>query len=250
MIAFFELFFRKFWHLVKLNMLFLVFNLPAVAVIPFISQFFLPGLKNGNPLGNFYEMVLYFAVGAILVCIPVVTIGPAQAGFTYILRNFARDEHAFLWEDFKEHALSNAKQSIIICLIDLVVVLVIGIDINFYLRISRENKFLTAITFLIIILFLLYLMMHMYIYPMLVTFRLSVKQIYKNALLFSLIKFFPNLGVLILCIILTVFPMLLFPAVGVVLLFFVTMSAIGLITNFHVYPILKKYMMDKLPDMG
>lgn len=39
-VVFFHIFFRKFWHLVKLNMLFFVFNLPAVVVMPFVAQFF------------------------------------------------------------------------------------------------------------------------------------------------------------------------------------------------------------------
>ncbi|ABR50803.1 hypothetical protein Amet_4737 [Alkaliphilus metalliredigens QYMF] len=196
-------------------------------------------------MGNsVYELVFYFAMGAILVCIPVVTIGPAQAGFTYVLKKFAGEEHAFLWGDFKEHALSNARQSIFICLIDLVVVLVIGIAINFYFGISTESIFFTAITFLIILLFLFFLMMHMYMYPMLITFRLSIKQIYQNAFIFSIIRFFPNLGVLTLCFILSALPLLLFPTVGMLLFFFITMSTIGLITNFYISPILKKYMMD------
>ena len=196
-------------------------------------------------MNSIYELGFYFAVGAILVCIPVLTVGPAQAGFTYVLRNFASEEHAFLWEDFKEQAFSNAKQSILICLIDLFVVLIVGMDINFYLRIDK-NIFLTAITIFVIMSFILYLMMHMYIYPMMITFRLSIKQIYKNAFIFSIIKFFPNLGIFSLCFILTGLPLLLFPTVGVLFFFLITMSMIGLITNFYVYPILKKYMKDKI----
>lgn len=247
-IVFFQIFFRKFWHIVKLNMLFLVFNLPAVIAMPFISQLFWEALnENRGPIGSSIdELAFYFAMGAILVCIPMVTVGPAQAGFTYVLRNFAREEHAFIWGDFKEHALNNAGQSALICLADLAVVLVIAMDINFYLRIGRGNIFLTAIAFLIMFLFLLYLMMHMYIYPMLVTFRLTVKQIYKNALIFSLIRFLPNLGILVLCFITAALPLLLFPAAGILLFFLITMSTVGLITNFYVYPTLKKYMMDKL----
>ncbi|MEW9122074.1 MAG: DUF624 domain-containing protein [Thermotaleaceae bacterium] len=248
-IVFFEIFFRKFWHLVKLNMLFLIFNLPAVVIMPFISQVFLHLLiKRGAHIANSsYELASYFVAGAILVCIPIVTIGPAQAGFTYVLRNFAREEHAFIWEDFMEQAFGNARQSIYICLIDLAVIMLFGVNINFYFTVDWNNILSTAISFLVIMAFLLYLMMHMYIYPMLITFRLSIKQIYKNAMIFSIIKFFPNLGILALCFILTALPLLLFPAAGVLLFFLITMSMIGLVTNFYVCPILKKYMMDTQP---
>ncbi len=245
-IVFFEIFLRKFWHLVKINMLFLIFNLPAVVVMPFISRIFLQLLiKMGDPIANSsYELAFCFAAGAILVCIPMVTVGPAQAGFTYVMRNFAREEHAFLWEDFKEQAISNARQSICVCLIDLAVIILIGVNINFYLTVDWNNRLSTAIVILVIMAFLIYLMMHMYIYPMLITFRLSIKQLYRNALIFSIIKFFPNLGVIALCFILTALPLLLFPAAGILLFFLITMSIIGLITNFYVYPILKKHMID------
>jgi len=85
---------------------------------------------------------------------------------------------------------------------------------------------------------------------MLITFRLSVKQIYKNAFIFSIIRFFPNLGILALCSVLALLPLLLLPVVGILMFLFITMSLIGLITNFYVYPVLKKYMLDKLPDMS
>ncbi|MGE5678854.1 MAG: DUF624 domain-containing protein [Pseudomonadota bacterium] len=251
-VIFLDIFLRKFWHLVKLNMLFLLFNLPAVAVMPLVAQFFLPVLNKSTVMtGNsIYELLSYFAAGAALVCIPVVTVGPVQAGFTYVLRNFSREEHAFLWGDFKEHAIKNAGQSSLICLVDLIVVLIIGIDISFYMRISEKSMLQTAAAFFGIMLFIIYLMMHMYIYPMLITFRLSVKQIYKNAFIFSMIRFFPNLGILVLCFSLALLPLLLLSAVGVLMFLFITMSLTGLITNFHVYPVLKRYMLDKLPDMS
>jgi len=250
-VIFFNILLRKFGHLVKLNMLFLLFNLPAVIVMPLVAQFFLPVQNKSTVMtGNsIYELILYFAAGATLVCIPVVTVGPAQAGFTYILRNFSREEHAFLWGDFKEHAVKNAGQSSLICLVDLIVVLVIGIDISFYMRIGEKNMLQTAAAFFGIVFFITYVMMHMYIYPMLITFRLSVKQIYKNAFIFSVIRFFPNLGILALCSVLVLLPLLLLPALGILMFLFITMSLTGLITNFHVYPVLKKYMLDKLPDM-
>lgn len=249
-VIFFNILLRKFWHLVKLNMLFLLFNLPAVMVMPLVAQFFLPVLNKSTVLtGNrIYDLMFYFAAGAVLVCIPIVTVGPAQAGFTYILRNFSREEHAFLWWDFKEQVIKNAGQSSLICLIDLVVVLVIGIDISFYMRMSEKNILQNAAAFSAIILFLIYVMMHMYIYPMLVTFKLSVKQIFRNAFIFSIIRFFPNLGVLVLCTMLAVLPLLLFPAAGALMFLFITMSLTGLITNFHVCPVLQKYMLDKLPE--
>lgn len=233
-IVFFEVYFRKFWHLVKLNILFFLFNLPAVLIVPLIVQIYIPNL----PLH-------YITFGAIFLCIPVVTVGPVQAGFTYVLRNFAREEHAFLWGDFKENALNNLKQSLLICLIDLLAIFIVGVDLNFFFRLSETNLFMSVITGLSVLLLLIFMMMHLYIYPMLVTFKLSTIQLYRNAFIFAVYKFFPNLGILALCAALAVLPMLLIPVVGIPFFCFITFSTIGLITNFYVYPKLVKYIIKK-----
>lgn len=238
-IIFFEIFLRKFWHLVKLNLLFVIFNLPAFVGVPVILLFFWPPLRE-----------FYVVVGAILVFLPLVTVGPVQAGFTYILRNFAREEHAFLWWDFKEKALKNARQSIFICLIDWAVVIIIGMNINYYFSMRGGSILFTAMAYLMIVLLLLYGMMHLYIYPLLITFSLSIKQIYKNALIFSFLRFLPNLGILALIILLIVLHMVIFPLAGLFLFCFISFSGIGLITNFYVYPVLKRYMVDNLTYEG
>lgn len=242
-LVFLEIFTRKFWNLVKINMMFFLFNLPAMLLALIGVNYFVRNSMGGDIL---YDVFLKFALyGAILVCIPLITVGPAQAGLTYILRNYAREEHAFIWWDFKEHALKNFKQSMVICGIDFLVMILVGFDINIYMTIGKGNFLITLASGFLILSFVIYLMMHMYIYPMLVTFKLSTKQIYKNALIFAIIKFFPNLGILLLCTLLVVISFYLLP-LGYLLMFLITMSTIGLITNFYVYPKLKKYIMDKV----
>ena len=246
-VVFFEIFSRKFWHLVKLNMLFSIFNLPAILMVLFLILASQSSMNTRFSEDLFADFVFRFLFGAVLLCIPLITVGPAQAGFTYVLRNYAREEHAFIWEDFKEHALKNFKESMIISAIDFIVVLIIWMDISIYMSMDKSNILISIASALLILSFVIYLMMHMYIYPMLVTFKLNIKQIYKNAFIFTIMKFLPNVGILLLCafvIMLTFY----FPILGFMLFPFITMSTLGLITNFHVYPYLKKYMMDRLPQ--
>jgi len=248
LIVFFDIFFRKFWHLIKINMMFFLFNLPAIALLPFITQIYFPGLNENSGLieGTTLTLMAHLLLGSVFIFIPVLTVGPAQSGFTYVLRNYAREEHAFIWSDFKEHALKNFRQSIVICLIDLIVIVITGIDLSFYFRTRKNNLLMTLITGLMLLLMLIYIMMHLYIYPMLVTFNLSIRQIYKNAFIFAVIKFLPNLLIIVLCSALVILPLLLSPAVGITLVFLITISTVGLIINFYVYPVLKKYIIDKL----
>ena len=50
--------------------------------------------------------------------------GPATAGITYIMRNFAREEHAWIWSDFKDTFKANFKQASAVYLINLVMLVV------------------------------------------------------------------------------------------------------------------------------
>ncbi len=249
-VVFFGIYTRKFWNLVKINLMFNLFNLPAVLAVIFASMYVIQGQIADDPA---MDLLTRFILGSIVLCVPLITVGPAQAGYTYILRNYSREEHAFLWWDFKEHALKNFKQSLIISIIDFFALILFGIVVNFYFKYSTDSNtvamFMVFARTIIIFAFIVYLIMHMYIYPMLVTFKLTIRQLYKNALIFALAKFLPNLGILLLCIVLILLSFYFSTFIGIVLFLFITVSTIGLITNFYVYPKLKRHMIDKVEEL-
>lgn len=243
-ILFFQIYQRRFWDLVKLNLLFTLFNIPALLSAALILMLF-----SANFQGLFAEETLlgyslFFAFCTVFLSIPVITTGPAQAGFTYVLRNYTRQEHAFIWWDFKEHAKNNFKQGLLISLIDFLVVLFVFIDIYIYINAGINSIFLSISVYIVILFFAIYLMMHLYIYPILVTFKLSLKHTYKNAFIFAMIKLLPNMGILILCLALSIIPFLFLPVIAAILFPFITLSTIGFITNFYAYPALEKFMLN------
>lgn len=240
--VFMDIYTRKFWSLIKINLLFFVFNIPALLAFLFVTLLIFPQFSPNDTAG---EIFMRMMICALVASIPVITTGPAQAGFTYLLRNYAKEEHAFIGSDFKEHTLNNFKQGLIISAIDFIVFMVVMIDFRVYININKTNPYMIVPTALLFLTFIIFVMMHIYIYPLLVTFKLSVKEIYKNALIFTLIKFLPNLGILLLCVGLVVITFI-FPVAGIILLPTITLSTIGLITNFYAYPKLKKYMIDQL----
>ena len=93
----------------------------------------------------------------------------------------------------------------IVALINTVVTVLVLFDIYFYISYRTENLIITAASVLIIVAFLVFMMMSMYIYPMMVTFNLSIKQLYKNSFLFAIMKFIPNLLILIVSLYLFIF---------------------------------------------
>ena len=55
----------------------------------------------------------------LLILVPCIAItGPFNAGVTYVLRNWARDEHSFVLSDFKDAVKANWKQALVISVID------------------------------------------------------------------------------------------------------------------------------------
>ncbi len=244
-VVFFEIYFRKFWKLVGLNLLFNIFNIPAVIGAIYASGYVFRHEFSDDPM---MDLLTRFSLMSVLLCIPFITLGPAQAGMTYILRNYAREEHAFPWWDFKEHSLKNLKQGFAVCIIDFIIVLLFGIAVNFYLNFDKDSLLMAALSTFIIISFVIFIMMHLYIYPMMVTFKYTVSQLYRNAMLLAIAKFLPNLGILILCSALVILSFFFNPIIGILLYALITISTIGLIINFYVYPKLKKYIIDRIEE--
>ena len=68
-----------------------------------------------------------------LWCIPCIAItGPVQAGLAYVTRNWSRDEHAFIWADFKDALKENWKQGLLVSAITSVVPLILYVGYQFY----------------------------------------------------------------------------------------------------------------------
>ena len=69
--------------------------------------------------GRLWKMIK-LSMLTFLFCIPIVTIGPAIAGMTRVLRCYALDKDTFLWHEFWKGFVQNLKQAIPVGLIDIV----------------------------------------------------------------------------------------------------------------------------------
>ncbi len=257
-LIFLEIFFRKFWNLIKINFMFFLFNIPAFIIGFFISYLIMPQglipLENQLVTAEYAaigEVYFRFIIGLIFCVIPIVTVGPFQCGFTYILRNYAKEEHAFIWGDFKEHAKNNRKQALAVSIIDLILLCIILFALSFYY--TQDSSVASFIFGIVCVGLVIFFMMHIFIYPMLVTFHVTLKQLYTNCFKFALFKFLPNTVILIICGLVTLLPFII-PVygyvIGSILLILITLSFTGLLTNFYAYPLLKKYMIDKRQDIN
>jgi len=244
--VFFAVVKRKFWHLIRVNLMYVLFNIIALGLAFIMSSVYMQKLSafflsSADSSGQFIDLTIKVILAFLLILTSVITIGPVQAGFTYILRNYSREEHSFIWWDFKENLTKNFKQGIAITAIDSVVIYSLGIAINFYT--SSSNLVSVAAASFTILSLAIFIMMHFYIYPMLVTVNLSVKNIYKNAFILTIMKLIPNFLMLILNLVICLAAFYnIF--IGLFLYILILPSFVSLMNNFYVNPIIKKYVID------
>ena len=105
---FFEMLRLNFLNLLKLNLMYFVFWIP----------FWIWTWLNLEMLMQYYDSMEafvqsgYFSIYLIGACLCVAITGPAKAAMKYITRNYARDEHVWLWSDFWSAFKTNWKQGL------------------------------------------------------------------------------------------------------------------------------------------
>jgi uncharacterized membrane protein YesL len=277
--TFFAVLGRKFWKIVTINLMYIVLSLPAFLITffgaSFVVQAFFPNLtpevlaelfeKSGITLqegislidfANVQILQLYILVAMLLVGLHLVIVGPVHAGIVYILRNYSREEHAFVWMDFKEHARNNMKQSFATSGISLLFTVLFVVNYAFYNSnlVMGSNILRVFLQTVIVILFIIWCMMQLYLYPMMITFDLKIKQLLRNCLMFAILRLPLNLLILLASfIILFVIPgILLFLGYGISVLgafLWYAFFAIGFnlfMTTFFGYRALDKHMIQRI----
>lgn len=182
----------------------------------------------------------------IACCIPIVTIGAATAGMTFVLRKMANEEPVFLVSDFFEGFKKNWKQSTVVFVLDIILYITLIYAVYFYQANAVQNKLLYIPMLLCMSALLIYTLMHYYIHLLIVTTNLKMKHIMKNSFLLTCIGLKTNLITtfwLALIIILTVIGIFFFPPV-ILLILLIELSMIGFIVCFNSYQYIIKYVVE------
>lgn len=233
-VLFWQIFGRHFSDLVKVNLIFMI----PTAVLGVLC-----GLlwSRGN-------------LNLMLALLPLILLSPFMGGLTYATRNYAREEHVFIWHDFMKHTKENWKKFLINGVIVYIVVILAVTAIQFYSKNQNVLGPVLSVLALAICLGLLFIFVCMQFYvPMqIVTFDMSLKQIYKNGVIFAILGLWRNLllvvilgielGCMGLMLYLGAYLPLLFFLVLIITIFFL-FSFVAYLVNFTVYPILDKHMI-------
>lgn len=238
---YFVVLFRKFWSLAFVNLIYLIFLIPVVAIISgLVALAFRFGYGNNGVL-----LLLCFA--------PVILLAPANAGITRITRDFGRGEPCFIWQDFWESAKKNWKQSAAVSVIGYLGLSAFVMVISFYYGLMGEGILSKLpFTFALMLLFL-FISMLMYLQLMAVTLDLRLKHMLKNAAILSIVclgkNFIALLGVAVyLGLYLLIFYLSLSMQGALILLVVLTLMLIFALVsytmNYVAFPVIQQYIVD------
>ncbi len=133
----------------------------------------------------------------LLLLIPCILItGPVQAGMAYVCRNWARDEHAFIWSDFKDAVKNNWKQALGVSALYSVLPLLLCVAFQYYWGLTYTmGMFMYIPVALIICVALLSFLSLAYVYPMLMGYKVTFRQLLKNSFILAAGRLPHTLGV-------------------------------------------------------
>ncbi|MBO4326369.1 MAG: hypothetical protein J5950_03765 [Clostridia bacterium] len=270
---FWEIAWNKRFKLIGINLIYFVCNLLSTAIAGVgymlaVSFYYTlsKGISIWTAIGQSEhpdqaQVMYYMGLAFVIIffnVVPVFSAGPFRAGLTFVIRAFVRREPVFLWHDYITKTRSNLSLSIKAMIINGLIGFWDMILFAFYMACSAKDSNMAGLmpnwllfisAAIAIFTTAMLLMMSMYIYPMIVTFKLTLKQLYKNAVIFALIKWLPNLGILLLTAAMVLLPLLVINGYFAFIVSALLYAIIGIaftayLQTFYVYPILKKYMID------
>ena len=154
-------------------------------------------LKNSDiDYGGLMDSVLTRLLIWLIPCLAIT--GPFTAGLSYVTRNWARDEHAFIWTDFKDAVKANWRQSLILSVITSVLPLIVYIGWKFYGQMAQQNVIMVVPQVLIVLVAIIWAISITYMHPLAVTYELKMKDLIRNGLLLGIARLPMSVGIRLL----------------------------------------------------
>ncbi|HPF86427.1 MAG TPA: YesL family protein [Candidatus Limiplasma sp.] len=234
--------------LTRLNLLYMLSWLPAMLIIAYhliLAYTALSDMAEANILYSEGTLALAdmqsqistdvdalksIAMFCLLFFVPAITItGPFTPGLCYVTRNWARDEHAFIFSDFKDAVKENWKQGLLTGFITGLVPIVAYVCWDFYGSMASDSSSLYVVPqMLTLLLALIWLMSLIFTYPLMVSYKLTYPQLIRNSLLLTI----GRLPQTILFKLITLVPVLIALAVSIFTSYYVW--AVGLTFLYYV----------------
>ncbi len=169
------------------NLLYMIIWLPAIAwtLLNLVTMYNMLGGEIEYTAEEFSGLMATW----LLILFPCIAItGPFNAGVTYVLRNWARDEHSFVLSDFKDAIKANWKQALVVSVIDGALPFILYTCWRFYGSMLATSALYMVPTALVLLVSIVWKLAAMLAYPMLITYDLKMKDVLRNSVLLTLAK--------------------------------------------------------------
>lgn len=188
--------------LCRLNLMYLVAWLPTMLVLLFGITGILTGLmgEDGELVANADVLLMGMVQTTLLLLVPCITItGIATPGVAYVTRNWSRDEHAFIWSDFKDAVKLNWKQGVLTALITGILPLAVWVGWDFYGEMANTTSvWMIVPQVLVLMIGILWSLAVTYMHPLIVTYQLKFKDVLRNAFLLAIARLPMSVGIRLL----------------------------------------------------
>lgn len=188
--------------LCRLNLMYLVAWLPTMLVLMFGITGILTGLmgEDGELVANADVLLMGMVQTTLLLLVPCITItGIATPGVAYVTRNWSRDEHAFIWSDFKDAVKLNWKQGVLTALITGILPLAVWVGWDFYGEMAATTSaWMIVPQVLVLMIGILWSLAVTYMHPLIVTYQLKFKDVLRNAFLLAIARLPMSVGIRLL----------------------------------------------------
>ncbi|MBQ7840496.1 MAG: YesL family protein [Lachnospiraceae bacterium] len=175
----------------------------------------------------------------LLLCIPIVTAGPAITALYYVTIKMAKGDDPYIIQNYFKSFKQNFRQALIIWLIMLAVIVIIAVDLMVLFGGSITGQLATIMKVVICVITVLLLLGGLYIFPVLSRFDNTVKQTIKNSFLMSIMSL-PR-SILILVIHLLPVLLLLVSMQVLPVLFLLGISAVAYLSSLQFVKIFKRF---------
>lgn len=187
-------------------------------------------------LGKVCDM-LFVSVLYIVLCLPIVTIGPASTALYYAIVKVIRRERGYIFREFFRSFKLNFKRGAIIGILLTIALIILGFDILYAWGLTEpdSNKGSLLMGVFIGIVFLV-ISFSIYVFPILSRFDMTVKQLFKAAVYMSMRHIHFTILMIAVNIAVVVVVYFFFPFI------FIAPATAVLVNSLMMEKIFKKYM--------
>ena len=193
-----------------------------------------------NPVFSFLGKacdVIILSLVWILLCIPVVTIGPANTALYYAAVKVIRRERGYLFREFFKSFKLNFKKAFVLGLLLTVLFVILGFDLMWaWSNLKNAGTMGSVLLGIFVAISFLLVSFSVYVFPILSRFEMTIKQLFKAAI-FMAMRHFPSTVAMVLITAAGIFSVYLIP-----MLFFVIPGTVAILNSLLMERIFKRYM--------